>query len=37
VVVEEREQKMGWLQLHLRELLKEGKILVFANQRETCE
>lgn len=36
-MVEEREQKMGWLQLHLRELLQEGKILVFANQRETCE
>jgi hypothetical protein len=33
VVVQEREQKLGWLQLHLRELLAEGKVLIFANQR----
>lgn len=37
MVVQEREQKLGWLQLHLRELLQEGKVLIFANQRETCE
>jgi hypothetical protein len=28
---------MDWLILHFHDLLKEGKVLVFANQRETCE
>jgi hypothetical protein len=28
---------LGWLQIHLKELVKEGKVLIFANQRETCE
>lgn len=37
VIVEEKEQKIGWLQLHLKQLVNQGKVLIFANQRDTCE
>jgi superfamily II DNA/RNA helicase len=36
VVVEAREAKFEWLIRHFNDLLVEGKVLVFANQRETC-
>lgn len=33
VVVQQREDKFEWFLRHFHELIREGKLLVFANQR----